>query len=59
MKEFLAVLRSDLNRVYGRIFVLMILSPILLFFLANTGSNIGLVLILGLLILANLLVIVL
>jgi hypothetical protein len=59
MKEFLAVLRSDLNRVYGRIFVLMILSPILLFFLANAGSNIGLVLILGLLILANLLVIVL
>jgi len=59
MKEVLEVLHSNLNRVYGSVFVLMILAPLLLFVLANAGSTLGLVLILGLFILANLLVIAL
>jgi ABC-type phosphate transport system permease subunit len=57
MKGMLELLRSYPSRVYGFLFALIILSALLAFFLAQSGSSLGLGLILAILITANLLVI--
>ena len=57
MKNILELLRVNPSRTYSFLFILIILSAVLAFFLAQAGSTIALGLILGILVLANLLVI--
>jgi hypothetical protein len=57
MKGMLELLRSFPSRVYGFLFTLIILSALLGFFLAQSGSIFGTGMILAILIIANLLVI--
>ncbi len=57
MKNILGLLRGNLSRVYGFLFVLIILSAVMAFFLAQAGLSVALGLILAILVLANILVI--
>ena len=57
MINMLESLRNNPSLVDGFLFVLIILSAVMAFFLAQAGSTIGLGLILAILVLANLLVI--
>ncbi len=57
MKNILELLRNNPSRVNGFLFVLIILSALMAFFLAQAGWSIALGLILGILVLANILVI--
>jgi hypothetical protein len=57
MKNILELLRNNLSRVFGFLFALIILSAVMAFFLAQAGWTIALGLVLGILVLANLLLI--
>ena len=57
MKRILISLRNNASRLYGAVFGLMVLFPVLLFYLAGLGFYGFVALVLGLLILVNFLVI--
>ena len=56
MKGLLKWFRENSPHTFWVVFILMVFSAMLMYFLANAGLSIGLILALGVLVLANLLV---
>ena len=57
MNKILSRLQKRTSQIYALVFIVMILGGVSMFFLAESGLSIGLSIVLGILILANFLII--